>query len=89
MWWRVEGVRGWRGWAVVVCTMRLVTTKCQCQAKRTAMCGCVKRTTPHSSIEKTVYCVHLQNFDILDLAIYSDSDNLILLYTSLSHVLMM
>ena len=55
MWWRVEGVRVWRGRAVTVCTVRLVTTKCQCQAKRTARCGCVKRITPHSSIERTEY----------------------------------
>ncbi len=73
MWWRVEGVRVWRGRDVTVCTVRLVTTKCQCQAKRTARCGCVKRTTPHSSIERTVYCVlyfilhHVtQNFGLIE-----------------------
>ncbi len=45
----------WRGRAVTVCTVRLVTMKCRCQPKGTKgvrTCGCVKRSTPHSSIER-------------------------------------
>ncbi len=40
---------------MTLCRVRLVTTKCQCQAKRTARCGCVKRITPHSSFENFVH----------------------------------
>ncbi len=46
---RCEGVEG--AGCDGVYAVRLVTTKCQCQAKRTARCGCVKRITPHSSIK--------------------------------------
>ncbi len=68
---RCEGVMG--AGCDSVYTVRLVTTKCQCQAKQTARCGCVKRTTPHSGIENTEYCVsyciirHVtQNFSLIE-----------------------